>query len=647
MTEQFKFLFQPGQIGNMKLKNRVAMPPMERCYANEDGSVTQQYIDYLLERAKGGVGLIFVESTYVHPSGRGRRYQLGVYDDKLIPGLLKMTEAVHRHGVKIATEIHHAGRETSAAVTGVQPVAPSSVPCIPSGGDLPRELNKEEIQSLVELFGEAARRVKEAGFDMVEIHGAHGYLLNQFLSPWSNKRTDEYGGTLENRTRFPLEVLARVREKVGADFPIDYRMSADEFLDGGLTLEDAVLFAKELERNSINAIHVSAGIYESAEMITQPMDLPPGCLEHLASEMKKAVTVPIVAVGRINDPILAEKILERGNADFISMGRALHIDPQCLVKAREGKLEDICRCFACNQGCLDEMLAHRPATCTLNPEVGKEWEMKIKPSEKPKRVLIAGGGPAGMEAARVCALRGHQVSLYEKTEKLGGQILIASKAPRRSEFEEIARYLTLQCENSGVNVILGEELSAESVISTNPDVVVVATGAQPVIPRIPGIENENVLTAWEVFEGRKPTKNKTVVLGGGQTACEVSEFLSAKGAEVTLVVPDKILAEDIRDTARGIILFRELESNKVTVKLETNIERIDGDEVTLQHAGETEIRKQVSNIILASGRYPENSLYERLHECAGDIEVYIVGDCVRPRKSIDAIAEASKLARWI
>ena len=647
MPEHFQFLFQPGQIGNLVLKNRVAMPPMERCYANEDGSVTQRYIDYLVERAKGGVSLIFVESTYVDPAGRGRRFQLGIYDDSLLPGLRRMADAVHAYGAKVAIEIHHAGRETTATVTGRQPVAPSAVPCLPSGGDIPRELTLREISELIDKYGDAARRVKEAGFDMVEIHGAHGYLVNQFVSPWSNKRTDEYGGSLENRLRFPLEVLERVRKAVGPDFPIDYRVSADEFVDGGLTLDETLYLAEQLEKCGVNAIHVSAGIYESAEMITQPMDIPPGCLEHLASEMKRRVSVPIIAVGRINDPILAEKILARGSADFISMGRALHIDPQCLVKAQQSKLEEIRRCFACNQGCLDEMLANRPSTCTLNPEAGREREMRLRPAETNKRVLVVGGGPAGMEAARVCALRGHYVSLYESGNELGGQILIASKPPRRSEFQEIARYLSHQIHKLGVDVHLTSHVDPEMIFEAKPDVVIVATGAKPIIPRIPGIENAMVSTAWDVLVGKKEVAGNAVILGGGQTACEVADFLALREVGVTLVVPDSILAEDLKDTARGGILFRELEERDVDILLETNIERILDGEVVIQHRGKKEKLTGLDAVIIAQGRRSENLVLDGLLAGTEGFEVYAVGDCVKPRRSIDAIAEASRLARCI
>ncbi len=647
MSEQFRFLFEPGQIANMILKNRVAMPPMERCYANEDGSVTQRYIDYLVERAKGGVSLIFVESTYVDPAGRGRRFQLGIYHDRLLPGLRRMAEAVHAHGAKIAIEIHHAGRETTATVTGQQPVAPSPVPCLPSGGDIPRELTSGEISELLTKYGEAARRVKQAGFDMVEIHGAHGYLVNQFLSPWSNKRTDHYGGSLENRMRFPLEVLKRVRDAVGPDFPIDYRMSADEFIDGGLTLDETLYFAEQLEKGGVDAIHVSAGIYESAEMITQPMDIPPGCLEHLSSEMKKTVSVPIIAVGRINDPILAEKILERGNADFISMGRALHIDPQCLVKAQQGRFEEIRRCFACNQGCLDEMLANRPSTCTLNPEAGREREMRLRPSKTSKRVLVVGGGPAGMEAARVCALRGHRVSLHERNSELGGQILIASKPPRRSEFQEVARYLSYQINKLGVDIHLNSHVDLQMVLALKPEVVIVATGAQPIIPRLPGIEHPMVCTAWDVLLGKTYPAGKTVVLGGGQTGCEVAEFLASRGVEITLVVPDAVLAEDLQGTSRGTILFRELEERGVDTLIKTNIESILDGEVIIQNGGRTERLTGVDAIVIAQGRRSENALFEQLLADSEGLVVYSIGDCVTPRKSIDAIAEASHLGRWI
>ena len=340
-------------IGKVRIRNRIISSPMERNYATRDGAVTQRYIDNLVAKAKGGVGLILVESTYVDPRGKGRVYQLGCYDDKLIPGLKRMTDAVHKHGAKIGLELHFGGRQTNSDVTGFQPMAPSSVPCWVSGGEIPREMTVAEIKDMVKKFAEAAERSKRAGFDLVEIHGGHGYLVAQFLSGYSNKRTDEYGGTLEKRMRFPLEVVKAVRDAVGEDFPIAYRLSGDEYIDQGVTLEETVPFATKLEEAGVNLIDVSAGLYETTYIISQPMDVPLGCNVPLAEEIKRAVNIPVTVVGRINDPAFAENILNEGQADFVSFGRALHSDPDFPQKAREGRLDDICMCIACMQGCID------------------------------------------------------------------------------------------------------------------------------------------------------------------------------------------------------------------------------------------------------------------------------------------------------
>ena len=344
----FKRLFEPYQLRGLELKNRLISAPCERNYANVDGSVTQRYIDYVVERAKGGVGLIIVESMYIDPVGRGHIRQLGIYADKLIPGLRRLTDAVHANGGKVASEPMSCGRETSSYITGFQPVAPSNVPCkVLAGGEAPRELTVDEIRGLIESFGEAARRSMEAGFDLIEIHGAHGYIINQFLSPFSNKRTDEYGGSFEKRMRFPLEVVARVRKVVGENVPLAYRMSGEEKFEGGLTIDDMVVFSQELEKAGIDLIDVSAGIYESVVWIAQPMAFPRGCLVDLGRRIKQKVSIPVSIVGRINHPELAEEILDTGKADFIAIGRALHADPYWPVKAQEGRVEDIRICPAC------------------------------------------------------------------------------------------------------------------------------------------------------------------------------------------------------------------------------------------------------------------------------------------------------------
>jgi 2,4-dienoyl-CoA reductase-like NADH-dependent reductase (Old Yellow Enzyme family) len=458
---------------------------MERQYADRVGNVTPRYIDYVVERAKNDVGMITVESTFIDPVGRGNIYQLGLWDDSNIPSHKGMTDELHKYGTVVATELHHAGRNASTYKTGFQPVAPSPVPC--------------EV---------------EAGYDMVTLHGAHGYLLNSFLSPFSNKRTDDYGGTTENRWRFGIEVLEAVRAAVGDDYAVGYRITADEFVDGGLTLDDTKAFAKKLEEKGLDYIDVSVGIYESAQMIIQPMDIPLGCLLPFSAGMKGVLDIPVIGTGRINDMVFAEKVLERNEADFLHMVRAFHADPEILVKSQKGNMDDICMCMACNK-CIDLMFTDQRVCCTVNPAANREREMALKPAKEKKSVMVIGGGPAGMEAARVAALRGHDVTLYEKDEELGGSVRWASKGKYREEWWQTARYRIHTVNTSGVKVNVSKEVTMDDVKAAKPDVVVVATGTAPFVPPyIPGVDKPVVTDYVAVLLGDRAVGKNAVVIGG-------------------------------------------------------------------------------------------------------------------------------------
>jgi 2,4-dienoyl-CoA reductase-like NADH-dependent reductase (Old Yellow Enzyme family) len=457
--------------------------------------VTQRYIDYIAERAKGGVGLIIVESMYMDPLGRGHIRQLGIYDDKLIPGLRRLTDAVHAYGAKVASEPMSCGRETSSYITGSQPYGASTIPCkVLAGGEAPRELTVSEVKELVNGFGEAARRSVEAGFDLIEIHGAHGYIINQFLSPFTNKRTDEYGGSFEKRMRFPLEVVARVREVVGDDFPLAYRMSGEEKIEGGLTID----------------------------------------LIDLGARIKEKVRIPVSIVGRINHPQLAEEILADGKADFIAIGRALHADPYWPLKAQEGRVEDIRICPAC-MSCSDQLATNLPITCAINPEAGNERDLAIKPAPRKKKVLVVGAGPSGMEAARVADLRGHQVILFEKRDRVGGQLHYASSAHHKKEFEEVIRFLEVQLKKSGVNIRLDTEVTPALIRETNPDAVIIATGATPALPFTPGVDKPHVHVAVDVLDNRATLKGKTAIIGGGLVGLETALFLLENGVSPLII----------------------------------------------------------------------------------------------------------------
>jgi len=644
----FKKLFQPGIIRKLKIKNRLINAPCEKNYANPDGSVTQRYIDYTVERAKGGVGLILPESMYIDPQGRNHLLQLGIYDDKLIPGLKKLTTAVQKYGCKIGAEIQFAGRQTSSLITGLRPVAPSPIPCkVLAGGEVPRELTIEEIHKLVKKFGEAARRAKEAGFDLVEIHGAHGYIIGQFLSPFSNKRKDEYGGDSERRMRFPLEVVAEVRRAVGHDYPVAYRISAHEYVDGGLTLEDIIPFVQKLEQAGVDLIDVSAGIYESVVWIAQPSAFPQGCLVDLAYEIKKSVNIPVAVAGRINNPELAESILEEGKADFIAMGRALHADPYLPKKAQEGRLQDIRRCPACMR-CSDELGTNLPISCTVNPAVGKERELIINPTSKKKSVMVIGGGPAGMKAAAIAAQRGHNVTLYEKKRELGGMARLACKVSHKKEFEEVIKYLLHEVEMSGARIRLNTEVTLELVEKVSPDVVIVATGSCPVFPFTPGIDkSHNVYTALEVLEGNVTPSGTILIMGGGLIGCETAKFICKKEVDKVIIVePAKEIGRGI-GLREGWYLLNEIKKDsKIEVRTRTTVEEIRENLAIIQSEGKYE-EIYVDYIILATGLASNNQLADLLKERGEVSELYTIGDCVLPRKVEEAIYEGLLVSRQI
>lgn len=640
---EFKKLLEPTQIGSMKLRNRIVMPAMVTNYCTDDGAVTERFKAYHQTRAKGGVGLIITEAAYVHPNGKGFSNQVGIYKDELIPGLKALTDAVHEHGAKIAVQLYHAGRQTTSKVTGMRVVAPSPIPC-PVKQETPKELSVDEIKELVEAFGQAARRAKEAGFDAIEIHGAHGYLLNQFLSPYSNKRTDAYGGTFENRMRFPLEVVRRVRQEVGEDFPVIYRMSAEEYVAGGLTVEDTKIFAQKLVEAGINALHVSGGVYESAAMIIQPAAIPQGCYVDVAAAIKEAINneIPVIVVGRIKDPFMAEQIIREGKADLVSMGRALLADPDLPRKVSEGKIQEIRKCIACNQGCIDRLFQDLDITCIANALTGHETEFDVGiPAEKKKRVLIIGGGPAGLEAARVAALRGHEVVLYEKQTTLGGQMQIAAVPPYKGEINDLANYLINQVEKSDIKVVKGKEADMDTIREVKPDVVILATGAEPIIPKIPGALGENVVTAHDVLKKAYTTGKKVVIIGGGLVGCETAEFLAEQGKEVTVIEMLDDVARDVGPLTRPLLLNR-MSEKKINVLTKSKVQKILGDKVILENESGIQEITGVDTVVMAVGSKSKNDLLKSIEE--ENIPVYVIGDSVKPRKFIDAIHEGFRVA---
>lgn len=642
---EFKKLMEPGYIKNLKIKNRVSLAPMERGLGDRYGNVTQTYIDYLEERAKNGVGMITVEATFIDPVGRGNIFQLGLSSDSNIASHKKMTETLHKYGTIVATELHHAGRNAATPKTGFQPVAPSAVTCEVAGGYLPRELTIPEIKDIIGKFAEAARRAKEAGYDMVTLHGAHGYLITAFLSPFTNKRTDDYGGTPEKRSRFGIEVLQAVRAELGDDYPIGCRISADEFVEGGLTLDDTMVFAKQLEDAGLDYLDVSAAIYESAQLNIPSMDIPIGCFLPFSAAMKEVVDIPVIATGRINDMVFADKALERNEADFVHMVRAFHADPKILVKSQKGDMEDICMCMACNK-CIDLLFVGERVRCTVNPSAGREKEMELKPAKEKKKVVVLGGGIAGMEAASTAALRGHDVTLFEKAEELGGAVRMSSKGQYREEWWQAARYRIHKVNRAGVEVKLGKEATLADVKALKPDAVVVATGTVPFVPiYTPGADKPIVTDYKNVLLGRRNIGKNAVVIGGQDIGLTTAEFLSENGCNVTIIDDSGALGADLGGLKQMTVLPRVAEDSHIKTRMHSNVERIGDDWVEIQSEGKRDKITGIDMVVFAIARDMQLQLADEISEDSTAPEVYLIGDAVKPRFAIDAIYEGAAIGR--
>ena len=633
MPEKYPHLFSPLTIHTITLKNRVVMPPMCTDYATIGGAVTDRLIEYYATRARGGVGLIDVEFAYVHPAGKVFDHMLGIYDDKLIPGLKRLTDSVHQGGAKIIIQIAHGGRRGHSDITGSTPVAPSPIPRL--NGETPKELSLAEIEDLIQAFIFAARRAREAGFDGVMIHMAHAYLLQQFLSPFSNARTDRYGGNLEGRARFPLEVVKGVRRELGDDYPLTCRLCGDEFIKGGLDLRQSIQLAKMLESNGVNAIEVSAGAHETGQVITAPAYYPMGFLAPLSEAIKKEVSIPVGVVGRIHTPELAESLLQQKKADLIAVGRGLIADPDWPKKAREGRTETIRPCISCNQGCSDRMYFQQDISCTVNPAVGREGTFPMEPARKKKKVLILGGGPAGLEAALVAAKRGHAVQLYEKEKMLGGQLNIASVPPAKEKIQEFTEFLIREVKELPIKVVHGK-LDAKTLKKISPDVVVVAVGGQPKGMEGPGFDDRKVISAWDVLSGGKKAGRRAVIIGGGQVGLETAHFLLQEGKEITVLEMLKRAGQDMSPRARKMVL-EELIQGGVEILTEAKALSVDKGDLVFDRAGLLERIKGVDSIIIAVGTTPQDAGIQGLGRAR--IPVRRIGDTSAPRKLFDAIHE--------
>jgi len=626
------------------------MLPMARQFQGFNGEVTQKTIDYYVERAKGGVGLIILGSTRVFPPGHPfyTPASLNIGDDRYLPGHCDLVQAIHAYGAKVAIQFGHIGGQTvhqSVAASDVQQFF-----CDGTAYCKPRPITRAEISDMIEQFGQGALKAKTAGYDMVEIHAAHGYLLSGFLSPKLNLRTDEFGGSLENRADIIVKLIQQIKRMVGDDFPVGVRISADDFIEGSIDLGESPRAARILEEAGADVISVSAGSHETQHLSNDTMRMDEDFKRPLFEAVKKELNIPIIVGGGYRNPDSADKIVADGVADFLGMARSFLADPDWPQKAREGRIEDIRRCVSCGE-CLYQKGGKftYPHGCSVNAVFAREREWtRLEPAAEKKKVMIIGGGPAGMEAARIASLRGHAVTLYDRGKELGGQLLLAAAPPGKRRLLWIRDYLAVQLEKQGVKVNLGTAVTPEMIASERPDAVVLATGAIPKEPDYIDASDERVVSSWDILGGQvEPVAQKVVVIGGNMLGCEVAEFMADQGNLVSVIKmrPGAEMAEDCEPTNRRGLLD-SLQECRVSFLSGFKVAGLTGDGVKVVQRDSGEERTlEAETIVLALGATPERSLVDDLKK--GEIEFHPIGDCRQPNNIRQAIYEGALVGRQL
>jgi len=637
-------LFSPITINGMTVKNRAVMPPMGTGYGNSDGTISDRLVAYLSMRAQGGTGLIITEVCAVTQRGKGFSREIGAWSDEFICGLSRIPAELHRFGAKAALQLHHAGRETFEAAAGAIPEAPSDIPSVILGQPC-EAMSLERIQEIIEAFARAAGRARQAGFDAVELHGAHGYLLNQFLSPFSNKREDIYGGNDENRMRFVLDIITAVRKVVGKDFPVWIRVSADELVRGGYDLTFMQALAPKMVVAGVDAIHCSVGVYSTpGNLSIASMDTEPGFNLFRARALKNLVNVPVIGVGRINNPELADEAIARGDADLISFGRQHLTDPDFINKAHEGAFDDIRWCVACNQGCIERLsFEMKSATCSFNPECGREYKGPIQKAAAPKRVWVIGAGPAGLSAAMAAAGRGHQVEIFEKEVQAGGQLLSASRPPHKAAFMEWVEWSLRQLKKSSIPVQYGHTVTADEIMQRKPDAVIIASGAYPVSAPIPGLDSKIAVDARDVLRGMVELKSPVVILGAGYVGMETADYLLANRIQVA-VLEMLAIPPVAKLTAHGYWLHKRIKDGGGRLIFGAKVLAVEDGTVRFSQMDKEQV-ETAAMVITAMGARSENALEDVLKKSA--IPYRIAGDAVSPRRILEAIHEGYRAGEEI
>ena len=633
-------LFSTFSIKDIHLKNRIVMPALASFLIKEDGSISDATVEHYRRRAGGGPAMIIMEAHAVSPDGVVSAHQARIYDDRFIEGLSKIAGVIKLEGSVPAIQIHHGGRQTSIKVIKRKPLAPSPIPCPTIRGDV-EPLTIDGINEIVQKFGDAAQRAKQAGFELIEIHGAHGYLINQFLSKVSNIREDEYGGDTVGRSRFAIEIVEEIRRRIGPEFPLSFKISAQEFVPGGLTVTESIEILKLLVKAGIDTVQVSAGNDITPEWICQPMFMEKACLAESAAQVKKALNIPVMAVGRINDPMVANEVLLKEQADLVCMGRGLLADPDMPNKAREGRLDEIRICIACNT-CMESIFRKGRIECLVNPMLGREKEMAIVPTQKPKKIMVVGGGPGGLNIAWVAAKRGHEVHVFEKRDSLGGQLLPGSIPGHKKELLSLIRFQKKQIEKFGVRCHLSHEVKTEDVQEFNPDVVVLATGSLPAIPPVEGIDNNIALTYEDVLNESPPSFKRAVIIGGGATGLEMALHLTEYGCRVSVVEMLAKIGNGLESMTKRILL-RRLKKYNVKIMTETKLIRVESTGAVVAHSDGTELLVEAERVIFATGTRPCNRLYDKVKSLG--YETHQIGDCLEARSAKAAIYESAVLGR--
>ncbi len=650
MSSHFKYLFSPLQIGRVTVPNRVSFSAHLTNFA-EECLPSERHVFYLAARARGGSGLIITEEQSVHPTDRAYEKLVEAFRPEVIPGYKKITRAVHEYETRIFAQLNHNGQQCSGALSKLPVWAPSPVPDV-LFREVPKQMETEDIAEVIEYFCKSALHAREGGFDGIELQYGHSSLARQFMSPLTNLRTDEYGGSLENRMRFPLEVVKAVRKTVGDDFTLGVRLCADEMLPwGGITLNDAKEIAKILEA-AIDFMDLSLSTFYNLYLVGGTMHMPLGYAIPLSAGIKEVIELPVFATGRINDPTLAEKVLANGQADMIGMVRAQLCDPNLINKAREGRMDEVRYCIADNQGCYGRVGLNRPIGCVQNPFVGNEKnedELHLPRTRWKKRIMVVGGGPAGMWAAKIATVRGHDVTLYEKEDALGGQVAIAMKGAGREEFGVIIRNERNQLLKLKVPMVLGQAITADFVLGENPDAVIIATGSRPKACPVQGCDGPRTFNVWQVLrqEGDIGEKILFIDYDGHHQATSTAEYLLEQGKTVHIITSSLFVGSELGPSQDLFLARQRLMQKGATLTPDLAVIEIRGTEVHAIHVytNEMKVFSDYDAVVTAMGNEVDDALYFALK---GHVkELYRAGDCVAPRKVDMAIYEGYVAGRKV